>query len=637
MKVMTKRSGAPMTRHWILGVTCSMFMSPLAAGQVADADLDGIPDALDNCVFVANAFQVDGDNDGYGNACDADLNNDCSVNFVDLGVLRSVFFSADTAADFNNDGVVNFLDLGIMRSAFFQPPGPSAQSSVCGGNCAFFVDDAGHLRRGEPVGSNCVYPASFSSTNDPVVADITFAALPNDGAHILDGSLVIGQWYVDDGLMAADGLERGGDGPTLTIEAGAVLAFSAPEQTLFVNRGSQIFAVGSADAPITLTSLSDVDVTLPEFDATAQWGGVQINGFGITNQCDYVIGGSLGELATTQCHVRSLGSSFNNGPHYGGDVVDDDSGHLEFVVIKHTGGASPTGGRRPGLHLLAVGQGTTLRHVEVYAAFQDGFAIEGGSANLNNIVAMYVGDDSIDLDEGFSGEIANALIVQGETTGNTCAEVDGVWGFSSQADATIDQIIALGINTQTVLRNVSCFVSPSAQAGIFDPGAGLRIREGAFVEVIDSLVISAFGVDSPDSNYCLRLDNRSAEAAVDGDVTIASTVFACQDRTHFGQLLPDGTSVEQFAIDSGNVFATVTSVLDPTPGTDPSLALVNGAVPIFSLDYSQMVVDGAPLSGAPVAGSFIGAVGVSGNDWLAGWTYGLFEGARGAPLWFDMP
>ena len=90
-----------------------------------DTDGDGVPDALDNCTLIANGNQRDTNSDGFGNACDADLNNDNIINVVDLGLLRAVFFSDDADADFNGDGVVNVVDLGILRQQFFNAPGPS--------------------------------------------------------------------------------------------------------------------------------------------------------------------------------------------------------------------------------------------------------------------------------------------------------------------------------------------------------------------------------------------------------------------------------------------------------------------------------------------------------------------------------
>jgi hypothetical protein len=92
----------------------------------ADADLDGIPDDQDNCTTAANADQRDTNSDGYGNRCDADLNNDGVVNFSDLGIMRAVFYSTHPDADLDGNGVVNFSDLGIMKNGFYQPPGPSA-------------------------------------------------------------------------------------------------------------------------------------------------------------------------------------------------------------------------------------------------------------------------------------------------------------------------------------------------------------------------------------------------------------------------------------------------------------------------------------------------------------------------------
>jgi hypothetical protein len=100
-----------------------------------DADGDGAHDDQDNCVNAANGpilrdaggnRQRDTNGDGYGNLCDADLNNNGIVNAADLGLFRARFGTPDPDADFNGDGVVNAVDLGIMRNLFGRAPGPSA-------------------------------------------------------------------------------------------------------------------------------------------------------------------------------------------------------------------------------------------------------------------------------------------------------------------------------------------------------------------------------------------------------------------------------------------------------------------------------------------------------------------------------
>ncbi len=59
---------------------------------IADTDLDGILDGADNCGLVANPGQADIDNDGLGDACDFDSDND--------GLL-------DTQEDTNMNGIVD--------------------------------------------------------------------------------------------------------------------------------------------------------------------------------------------------------------------------------------------------------------------------------------------------------------------------------------------------------------------------------------------------------------------------------------------------------------------------------------------------------------------------------------------------
>ncbi len=101
------------------------------ATNPVDTDADGVLDLSDNCRDVSNANQLDADADGIGNACDADLTQNCLIDFEDLSVLKERMFSDDAAADFDGDGNVSFLDLQVMKDGFFGAPGPSGTANIC--------------------------------------------------------------------------------------------------------------------------------------------------------------------------------------------------------------------------------------------------------------------------------------------------------------------------------------------------------------------------------------------------------------------------------------------------------------------------------------------------------------------------
>jgi len=90
-----------------------------------DTDGDGVTDDVDNCTNIANADQRDTDNDGFGNRCDADLDQSGFVNTIDLANFKSVYGTNNLNADLNGDGTVNTIDLAIFRSLYGKVPGPS--------------------------------------------------------------------------------------------------------------------------------------------------------------------------------------------------------------------------------------------------------------------------------------------------------------------------------------------------------------------------------------------------------------------------------------------------------------------------------------------------------------------------------
>jgi len=109
------------------GVIDDVFQ--IVKGSTSDGDGDGAPDAFDNCMDVANASQCDSDQDGYGNLCDADYNNDGVVGISDFNLLRPAIGTSsppsDPVYDHNCDGVVAIPDFNVYRSFFGKVPGPS--------------------------------------------------------------------------------------------------------------------------------------------------------------------------------------------------------------------------------------------------------------------------------------------------------------------------------------------------------------------------------------------------------------------------------------------------------------------------------------------------------------------------------
>lgn len=99
-----------------------------------DSDKDGVIDNDDNCILHPNGpdlpdaggnIQLDTDDDGYGNACDPDFNNNGTVDPLDFSQLKAVFGQPSALEDLNGNGVVDPLDFSLLKSFFGQSPGPS--------------------------------------------------------------------------------------------------------------------------------------------------------------------------------------------------------------------------------------------------------------------------------------------------------------------------------------------------------------------------------------------------------------------------------------------------------------------------------------------------------------------------------
>lgn len=487
--------------------------------------------------------------------------------------------------------------------------------------------------QGSYDGTNCSYAEEFVSSSNPLTEDLYIPALPNGGAHIFSGSLFVGETFDSDAALTEAGIAKGGDGVKLEVQAGATVAFTNNSAFMVVNRGSQLFARGTESAPITFTSQSDVLGTVGPEDVS-QWGGMVINGFGVTNKCSYT--GTLGtDLALDgECHLLAEGSVGDDESNYGGDNNADSSGEMTYVRVKHTGAQVASGDELNGVAFNAVGNGTIVRNLQAYSTYDDGIEFFGGAVNVENYVALYVRDDSIDIDEGYQGSITNALVVQSETDGNHCIESDGIGSYEA-GEARNADIISQGINSRPVIDGLTCIVSAQA-GGTHDPGAGWRFREGIFPMISNSMVVASFSADESGAdgdNYCLRVssDETLNEAETGTEVGITSNIFACEDKTKDGPVGAD--DLETWAENNGNQFADISGAVDPTQNADTDLVLLGGTPAMFTAD--SLLVGGAASTVTPVERAYLGALDINGSDWTQGWTYGLHEGSRAKPLWFE--
>jgi hypothetical protein len=494
----------------------------------------------------------------------------------------------------------------------------------------------GATRRGAFDGTNCTYDAAFVSDATPLTVDLTIPFF--SGVHIFQSSLVVGQ-DVNSGPAPTNG-------PTLTVQAGSRVAFLDSGDYLLINRGSRIIADGSPAAPITFTGFADaVSNAAGPFDVQL-WGGIVINGHGITNNCTDT------QRTNNDCHVEAEGRP----SYYGGNNNADDSGILRYVLVKHPGFEVAPGDELNGVTFNAVGSGTVVENLQVYSAYDDGIEFFGGAVNVSNFVALYVRDDSIDFSDGYSGTIDNALIIHSPTEGNRCIEGDGVASNRLAGGGNQTPL------TTPTIRHMTCMPS-NVDAATHGDSEGPVIRYAARMVLTDSIIdagraTARFGRTS---NECFELDrdlsDDTSNAARVGDATsLNRTVISCQEAYVSGagdNIAGTGTPGDtglQWITNTGTTpyaFNTFNQVI-----TDPANPLVQVLQPgtFFSVDLNGSAA-GTPLNtvtmtnaaGAtitigsdaePVTGGYIGAVRSNAN-WTAPWTFGLNAGNRSITPWWE--
>ena len=302
--------------------------------------------------------------------------------------------------------------------------------------------------------------SQISVTDETINAGDTYT-MTSDQEYIIDGYV-----YVEAGATLI--IEPG------TVVRGRALASNGNDLTsaLIITKGAKIIAEGTLNQPIIFTSDLDDLASTTDLLATDNntWGGLVILGNSV-----------VGEDGGTDV-IEGLPSGTDDiRNEYGGDNVADNSGILKYVSIRHGGSDIGADNEINGLTLAGVGNGTIIDYIEVFANQDDGIELFGGSVNITHAVVSFVGDDSYDMDESWSGYIQFALALQGAENGqgDNAIEYDG----SEETDKNPNETGRIYNGT---------FIGAGANAAN-SKSKGLLLKKDGSVQIWNSIFVDQVG------------------------------------------------------------------------------------------------------------------------------------------------
>jgi hypothetical protein len=254
------------------------------------------------------------------------------------------------------------------------------------------------------------------------------------------------------------------EGGVLTIPAGTkIVGSNGYDSYILVLQGGQINVKGTAADPVEMTS---------EDGAAGTWGGLVINGKAPL--------GEAGRTATTE---------INADYSYGGADMADNSGSIEYLILRGTGAKSSADVEHNGLTLNGVGNGTKIENVFVIDGSDDGIEFFGGSVNVTSLLVVNSDDDMFDFTDGYSGTLKNAYGIWEKGFSSSESDPSGVEAdgnfdgnfptHTAMSDFTIENVtfdLRLEYNDEDDTRRMQNV---------------LRIRRGSTATITNALAIGA--------------------------------------------------------------------------------------------------------------------------------------------------
>ena len=389
------------------------------------------------------------------------------------------------------------------------------------------------------------------------------------------------------------------------IESGAMLTIPAGTRIQAQNGGTDVYIAVLKGGKIDIQGIESNPVFMTSASGNSgDWGGLTICGdasttAGVDAQAE--VGGFI----------------------YGGTNDADNSGSIDYLVIKGTGAQINADSQYNGVSFYAVGSETTISNLAIINGSDDGVEFFGGTVSATNLYLENNEDDSIDWTEGWNGTVENAYISHTIPDFSTVFEGDKDNGnpkfknitaistvggtalqFKKQSGATITGLSLTGYDTSIDMKDGGSLANVLIDGSIADPS--LSYTSTATITAADfSWVNSSISITT------LTLQGTIASKVIlDASIKyILNSSYIVKDG---GELvIPAGTKIEA---ESG--------------GTDVYIAILKGGkIDIQGTATNPVVMSsssalGGDWGGLTICGDATTSAGIDAQAEVGGFVYG---------------